>query len=108
MLDEAEYKRTVLDCTPFTRFIADPTVDMGLEKVEWWTRMIDSYEQFTGVRETDWNKVFHHRIANYGDPCSNCGKPLRSPTAKDCAACGHRKAAAADASPCSGKSSVPK
>ena len=30
----------------------------------------------------------HHRLAEYGPPCRNCGLPLRTAEAKLCAACG--------------------
>lgn len=51
---------------------------------------LDEYEKLTGYRETNPNALWHHRIALYGPPCSRCGKPLRSPKAAFCAACGER------------------
>jgi hypothetical protein len=90
MLDDEEFRRAVLDRTPISEFLADPTSDMGILKNQWADRMIEVYEQVTGVREQNWEKVFHHRLADYGPPCSNCGKPLRTPRARYCAACGFR------------------
>lgn len=49
---------------------------------------LDAYERITGFRETNPNALWHHRIALYGPPCPICGKPLRTPKAKLCAACG--------------------
>ena len=49
--------------------------------------MLREYERVTGHRETNPNAVFHHQWSIYGPPCSNCGKPLRSLTAKMCGAC---------------------
>jgi hypothetical protein len=50
------------------------------------------YEQLTGFRETNPNAVFHHVASQYGPPCETCGKPLRTPNASFCAACGAPKA----------------
>lgn len=49
---------------------------------------LDIYERQTGYCETNINAIWHHRIALYGPPCKKCGKPLRTPKAKLCAACG--------------------
>ncbi|HYR32931.1 MAG TPA: hypothetical protein VEQ87_01445 [Burkholderiales bacterium] len=46
------------------------------------------YQALTGYRETDANALSHHRAALYGPPCTKCGKPLRTPRASVCAACG--------------------
>lgn len=51
---------------------------------------LDAYERMAGVREEDPRVLWHHRTALYGPPCAACGKPLRTPRAKLCAACGHR------------------
>jgi len=51
-------------------------------------RLLDEYNRITGFGETNPSAVWHHRIALYGPPCGECGKPLRSPTASFCAACG--------------------
>lgn len=47
-----------------------------------------SYEEITGFRETNINAVWHHRETLYGPACDQCGKPLRTPRARFCAACG--------------------
>lgn len=52
--------------------------------------MLRAYERITGVQETDPSVVRHHRASLYGPPCENCGKPLRTPEAKLCSACGWR------------------
>jgi hypothetical protein len=48
------------------------------------------YERITGFHETNPNAVYHHRVSLYGPPCPNCTKPLSTPRAKFCAACGYR------------------
>jgi len=49
--------------------------------------VLREYERITGFHETNINAVFHHVISQYGPPCQNCGKPLRTPKAKVCGAC---------------------
>jgi hypothetical protein len=47
----------------------------------------DWYQEKTGVN-CHHNSIMHHRISEYGEPCKDCGKPLRTPKAKFCAECG--------------------
>jgi hypothetical protein len=51
---------------------------------------LQRYYEITGYRETSINALWHHRLSLYGPPCLSCGKPLRTPRAKFCAACGTR------------------
>jgi hypothetical protein len=53
--------------------------------------LLDGYEEMTGYRETNPNAVFHHVISQYGPPCRACAKPLRTPRASFCAACGAQR-----------------
>lgn len=46
------------------------------------------YAQMTGFQETNFNALYHHRRSLYGPDCAACGKPLRTPRASFCAACG--------------------
>ena len=45
------------------------------------------YEAVTGWQTATRMPLMHHRTAMYGPPCHACGKPLRTPRAKRCAAC---------------------
>lgn len=49
---------------------------------------LDLYEEFTGFKETNHEALYHHRMSIYGPPCEHCHKPLRTPQARSCAACG--------------------
>jgi rRNA maturation endonuclease Nob1 len=49
---------------------------------------LQRYFELTGIQETNVNSLWHHRLSLYGPPCSCCGKLLRTPRAKFCAACG--------------------
>jgi len=54
----------------------------------WYWHLVAGYEMFTGTEETNPNAVWHHVASQYGPPCPECGKPLRTPRARLCAACG--------------------
>jgi hypothetical protein len=79
MLDENEWARMQphLHAAPSDPFALDTALDL--------------YEEMTGLREPNINAIFHHRIADQGPPCASCGKPLRTPKASFCAACGTPK-----------------
>ena len=49
----------------------------------------DAYERMTGMKETVANAIMHHRIAQYGPPCTQCGRVLRTPQSSKCLECGH-------------------
>lgn len=46
------------------------------------------YQSITGFAETNPDAIWHHRLSLFGPPCAACGKPLRTPEARMCAACG--------------------
>jgi len=73
----------MLDDDEFARALS--TIQDGASKP---LQLLDEYNRLTGFRETNPNAVWHHRISLYGPPCGSCGKPLRTPVATFCAACG--------------------
>jgi len=48
----------------------------------------EAYFQMTGMDESNEKAIMHHRISLFGPACDYCGKPLRTPRASFCAACG--------------------
>ncbi|MBJ6111554.1 hypothetical protein JAO73_21210 [Hymenobacter sp. BT523] len=50
--------------------------------------MLEMYRLLTGFAETNPNAVWHHKVDEYGPPCPQCHKPLRTVEARFCAACG--------------------
>ena len=52
---------------------------------------LQRYKEMTGFAETNINAIYHHRRSNYGDPCPDCGRLLRTPRAKMCPECGYAK-----------------
>ena len=54
----------------------------------WGQRSLAAYERITGFKESNPHALPHHRISLYGPQCHVCGKPLRTPKAEHCAACG--------------------
>lgn len=57
------------------------------------------YELFTGIRTFPGRIKPHHLTALYGPPCAHCRKPLRTPAARSCAACGTVRADTSDVDP---------
>jgi hypothetical protein len=51
-----------------------------------------AYARITGAVEAP-DHLLKHRLAAYGPACQRCGRPLRTPKARQCAACGEPRAA---------------
>jgi hypothetical protein len=90
MLDEEEFERvSSVFMESAKRFLANEAAqrrgDSGPAVL---VPTCAEYERLTGFRETNPSAVMHHRLSLYGPPCTTCGKPLRTPEARHCAACG--------------------
>lgn len=95
MLDEVEYgaiaqlySDSMRSSKEFREKHNLPLSEMTMD--ERFSPVCEAYFKMTGFRETVANAIMHHRISLYGSPCTACGKPLRSPKASFCAACGRR------------------
>jgi hypothetical protein len=93
MLDEEEWARLSLLLMPSRESLERYQRDYGLEVLkpplkEWFKPALALYQELTGFEETVVGALWHHRLSLYGPPCTHCGKPLRTPQAKLCAACG--------------------
>jgi len=96
MLDEAEWQIVApllgSSVEAWKRFRRQAAASSGKSQTNIFGFMaLAKYEKLTGYRETDPNAVWHHRAALYGPPCTKCGKPLRTPQANLCAACGQAR-----------------
>ena len=93
MLDDAEWREVVTPTVEGGPTHSAATVARGAEGLMHRRQAIlESYNRMTGFGETNPEAVMHHRIAHYGPPCLACRKPLRTPRASFCAACGKRVA----------------
>jgi hypothetical protein len=93
MLDEQEWdsispllSRSLEEIIEYRR-IHNVPLEVAM-KQKYGVSALDFYFDLTGFKETNVSALYHHRISLYGPPCAACGKPLRSPRASFCAACG--------------------
>ncbi|MBA2939918.1 hypothetical protein HZF08_16525 [Paenibacillus sp. CGMCC 1.16610] len=90
MLDEVEYQQInqlYFECMQSAqKYRNDSLMKSSLNEL--FSPLVQEYERITGYKDLHHNAIMHHRISQYGDPCRKCGKPLRTPQAKMCVACG--------------------
>jgi hypothetical protein len=93
MLDENEFaavERVHRDCTAKVKAYREEhgTTLENTPRAELMQPVLDSYRELTGGTARDPDHVLKHRLALIGPPCAACGRPLRTPQASFCAACG--------------------
>lgn len=93
MLDEAEFELIHQVYWNCIRAVKNDRIEnhLPLSKVDFWKHyrpVREAYSSMTGAPEMHHDAIMYHRLALYGPPCENCGKPLRTPKAKMCVACG--------------------
>lgn len=97
MLDEAEFARIeqlYRECTAAVQqYRQDHNVPLAQTPVDdLYHPVRQEYERLTGRAGYHQDAILRHRLVLYGPPCSACGKPLRTPEAYRCAACGTPRA----------------
>ncbi|MFO1076405.1 MAG: hypothetical protein U1E73_01620 [Planctomycetota bacterium] len=93
MFDEVEWARLAPLLDGGIRAIKRYREDTGAALADVPTRdlyssMLSEHQRIAGHAEVRPQDVWHHRRSMHGPPCQRCGKPLRTPEAKQCAACG--------------------
>lgn len=94
MLDETEFaavEQVHRDCTANVKAYREEhrTALEDAPRADLMRPVLDTYRELTGVTADDADHVLKHRLALIGPPCVACGRPLRTPRAAVCAACGH-------------------
>jgi len=93
MLDEREWQELepllVVSLEDVQRYRAEHACSLSEASTKGLGRAaLAKYREITGFEETNINALWHHRLLRYGPACTACGKPLRTPRASFCAACG--------------------
>lgn len=96
MLDEAEFEqfsKVYMEGIRATKKYRKDT-GFGLREAleqDFMQPAVEKFEEITGTKvDCSVDHLRKHRLSDYGDPCRKCGKPLRTPQARFCAACGER------------------
>jgi len=85
MLNEEEF------AIAYKLYAEGAEIDRPLEMQIRFKSLLDYYRKLTGEKEKNPNAIMHHRVRDYGPDCPECKKPLRTPIARFCAACGFGK-----------------
>jgi hypothetical protein len=93
MLDDAEWEQVVPHLMDAIARIKDyrqmhSSALFDVQNQGFGRDALEKYHEITGFTETNVNALWHHRVSQFGPPCSSCGRPLRTPRASFCAECG--------------------
>ena len=93
MLDETEFQLVNKLYGECIQSVKNDRIEHNrtLAEVDVWQHfkpMRKAYSDLTGSPELHQDAIMYHRLSLYGPPCKLCAKPLRTPMAKLCAACG--------------------
>lgn len=91
MLDEQEWAivQPHLGLEAIKRYRQEHQASIAEAKRHCFNPALQAYFELTGYHEVNGDALLHHRLMLFGPPCEACGKPLRTPRARICAACGH-------------------
>jgi hypothetical protein len=96
MLDETEFAEVSALYANAMRSLKVPKIDHAQDAQDViharFQPVRDAYLRLTGFAEGNHNAIMHHRLSLYGPPCTGCSRPLRTPLARHCAACGEVRA----------------
>jgi hypothetical protein len=93
MFNESEWPAISRELTLMTkssqtlRETAGATLDEAL-KTRHDGPLLAKHLELTGLHATSGDALWHHRLIDFGPPCANCGRLLRTTRAKICAECG--------------------
>src|SRR6185312_2868162 len=92
MLDEHEWEKVrpllALPVEKTKRYRAEYGLSLLEARDRAFAEALAMYKAITGIEMTNPIALWHHQISLFGPPCTNCGKPLRTPLAKRCVECG--------------------
>jgi hypothetical protein len=93
MLDESEWAQLAPELKTMIRQIQEYREASGASLEDALmtrhdVRVLAKHFAITGVSATNGDALWHHRLSDYGAPCGNCGRLLRTKRARVCAECG--------------------
>lgn len=69
------------------KYRADHDCDLFIAKKDVKPEAMKKFEELTGMPGVDFERIYHHRLIDWGAECDKCGYLLRTPKASYCANC---------------------